>query len=157
MTIDPRIARASLGISFSLLARRWRRALDAQLAELGLTSAVWVPLVHLHRSGGGITQKELAQRVGVEGASVVRLIDILVRQGLVERRIDQADARARLIYLTPAGAAEMPRIRARLTDAEAELLQDLDDAEIGIVLDCLARIDQRLSAMETRRREGDDT
>src|SRR5690606_36107404 len=95
--------RFRFGIRFSLLARRWRRALDARLAAGGLSDATWVPLVHLQESGGGITQKELAALVGIDGSSLVRVLDILSRQGLVERRLDEADGRARLVYLTPTG------------------------------------------------------
>ena len=86
--------RARLGVRFALLARRWRRVLDARLAASGLSDATWVPLVHLEESGGGVTQKELAALVGIEGSSLVRLIDILGRQGLVERRVDTTDGRA---------------------------------------------------------------
>src|SRR3546814_3268371 len=77
--------------------------LNAHLATAGLPDATWIPLVHLSETGGGITQKELAALVGIDGSSLVRLIDILCRKGLVERRADESDGRARLIHLTPAG------------------------------------------------------
>ncbi|WP_410859550.1 MarR family winged helix-turn-helix transcriptional regulator, partial [Paraburkholderia sp. SIMBA_054] len=56
-----------------------------------MTDATWVPLVHLHQTGGGLTQKELAALVGIDGSSLVRLLDILCRQGLAERRVDERD------------------------------------------------------------------
>ncbi|MGG2362798.1 MarR family transcriptional regulator, partial [Salmonella enterica] len=55
--------RARFGLEFALLARRWRRTLDFRLAEAGLTDATWAPLVHLHESGDGISQKALAALV----------------------------------------------------------------------------------------------
>ena len=152
MTRDPASARARFGIRFALLARRWRRALDRHLAEAGLTDATWVPLIHLDETGGGITQKQLAELVGVDGSSLVRVINILAREGLVERRRDASDGRARLISLTPAGRQRVARIRAELTAAEDDLLAGLSEAEMAAMLTHFDRIDRNMQALDDRRR-----
>lgn len=138
---DPR---ARFGMRFSLLARRWRRAIDSRLAAAGLTDATWVPLVHLHETGGGITQKALAQRVGVDGSSLVRVLDILCRQNLVERRADASDGRARLIHLTQTGQARVAEILRELAAAEQPLLAGLSDAELAAMLDGFDRIERQM-------------
>lgn len=138
---DPR---ARFGMRFSLLARRWRRAIDSRLAAAGLTDATWVPLVHLHETGGGITQKALAQRVGVDGSSLVRVLDILCRQNLVERRADASDGRARLIHLTQTGQARVAEILRELSAAEQPLLAGLGDAELAAMLDAFDRIERQM-------------
>lgn len=153
MTSGPASPRARFGVRFSLLARRWRRALDACLAEAGLSDATWVPLVHLDESGGGITQKELAALVGIDGSSLVRLLDILSRQGLVERRIDAADGRVRLVHLTAAGKIRVAEIRRELAKGEVEMLADLSDADIAGILQHFERIEQRLQSLQARRQE----
>jgi len=135
-----------------LLARRWRRALEARLAEAGLTGTSWVPLVHLEETGDGITQKELALLVGVDGSSLVRVLDILARDGLIERRRDEADGRARLIHLTAEGRQRVARIRDALGRGEGEMLVDLSDVEIEAMLDCFARIDRRMNELERASR-----
>jgi len=145
---DPR---ARFGMRFSLLARRWRRAIDSRLAAAGLTDATWVPLVHLHETGGGITQKELAQRVGVDGSSLVRVLDILCRQNLVERRADASDGRARLIHLTETGQARVAEILRELAAAEAPLLARLGDAELAAMLDAFDRIERQMQDGEAAR------
>ena len=145
---NPYSARSRFGIRFSLLARRWRRVLDGHLSEVGLTDATWVPLLYLKETGGGITQKELAQLVGVDGSSLVRVIDILVRQGLVERRRDEADGRARLIHLTPRGLSRVDAIRNLLGQAERLLLADLSDEDIANTLAQFDQIERRLAAYE---------
>ncbi|MCA1287960.1 MarR family winged helix-turn-helix transcriptional regulator [Salipiger bermudensis] len=156
MTTPPSSPRYRLGIRFSLLARRWRRALDAHLAGNGLTDATWVPLVHLAETGGGIPQKALAALVGVDGSSLVRVLDIHVRDGLIERRPDPDDGRARLIHLTAAGTQRVAEIRAELARAEEELLADLSDTEIETMLAQFARIEARLEARQgTDRQETD--
>lgn len=153
MTLHPASPRARFGVRFALLARRWRRALDARLAEAGLSDATWVPLVHLQESGDGITQKELAALVGIDGSSLVRLLDILSRQGLVERRVDTSDGRARLVHLTEAGRARVAEIRRELSRGEAEMLADLSDADIATMLGQFERIEQRLQSLQVPRRE----
>lgn len=138
--------RARFGLRFSMLARRWRQALDAHLAASGMTDATWVPLVHLEDSGGGIAQKDLAQRVGVDGSSLVRVLDILERQGLIERRRDANDGRTRLLFLTPAGEARVSEIRTELIRAEQAMLAGLDDAALERMLEGIAQIETNLAA-----------
>ena len=58
----------------------WRHALDGRMAALGLSDAAWPPLVYLDRSGEGVTQSELATRCGIDGSTLVRLLDILGEQ-----------------------------------------------------------------------------
>jgi len=139
---------ARFGIRFSLLARRWRHHLDAHLAQAGLTDATWVPLIHLDETGGGLSQKDLAKRVGVDGSSLVRVLDILERQGLLERRRSTTDGRARLVHLTPKGKRRVAHIRETLGQGERALLADLSEQELAAMLACFDRIDRRISALE---------
>ena len=82
---DPAL-RDLFGLELGLLARWWRSKLDERLRPLGLSQARWTALWHLARGGDGLTQKQLARAVGVEGPSMVRVLDALERDGLVERR-----------------------------------------------------------------------
>jgi len=133
------------------VARRWRAALDASLAESGLSDATWGPLVHIGLSGGAISQKDLAARVGIDGSSLVRLIDILASRELVERRQDPADRRSNLLFLTPAGEASVRRIRHFLTQAEDEMLRDFDEGEVLALTSALERIDSRIAELRALR------
>lgn len=148
MTVSSPSPRSRFGIRFSLLARQWRRALDRHLAAAGLSDATWVPLVHLEETGGGLPQKDLALLVGVDGSSLVRVLDILCRQGLAERRRDEADGRNRLIYLTEAGKHRVAEIRRELARAEEEMLADLTDEDLAGMLDRFDRIEKRLAALQ---------
>ncbi|WP_312139223.1 MarR family transcriptional regulator [Brevundimonas sp.] len=134
-----------IGIRFSMLARRWRHEVESSLAEAGLSDATWAPLVHLSEGGDGQSQKHLAARLGIDASSLVRLLDILERQSLIERRPDQNDGRARRVFLTPDGEARVAHIRNLLWQAEELLLADLSDEEAQVMLDCFARIDARIT------------
>ncbi len=65
------------GPSLLELSNRWRRAIDAELRPLGLSQATWRTLVFVSRSGTGYLQKDLACRLGIEGPSLVPLLDAL--------------------------------------------------------------------------------
>lgn len=137
IAIDP-VSR--FGFRLVGVARRWRRRLDDALGDIGFADASWVPLIHL-AEGGGITQRELAERCGLDDSSLVRLIDALAAHGLVERRPKPTDRRAKCVHLTGAGAAAVTRIRVVLLAAECEMID-------GVGADDLARADAALAGIE---------
>ncbi len=138
--------RRRIGIRLVGLARRWRQALDARLSSAGLSDATWAPLVHLRELGDGISQSQLAAAVGLDGSSLVRLLDILVEQGLIERRPHAGDRRIKLVYLTPDGRRALTSIRKRLVAIEDELLADLDEEDASALLLAFEKIDARIAA-----------
>jgi len=155
MSSNPDSVRARFGIRFSIVARRWRQELEAALAREGLTDATWAPMIHLDESGGGLLQKELAERVGIDDSTLVRLLDILEQKGWTERRTDPSDARARRVYLTHAGQRQVQHIRSILLRTETSLLDSLGDAEIISALEAIDRLDARLIAARLARKEAE--
>lgn len=144
--MSPPHPRQDFGIRFSLLARAWRQALDARLASEGLTDATWVPLVHLAQTGGGISQKVLAKLVGVEAPSLVRVIDILERDGLLRRQTSEQDLRARLISLTPEGETRVRLIREALYEIETQFLAGIEDKALAEMLGHFVQIRSNIAA-----------
>jgi len=138
--------RDRIGFRVATLARAWRRAVDQDLAASGLTDASWTPLMHLGLIGDGILQTELAVRVGIDASTLVRLIDILVDRGLVERQVDARDRRERRILLTVAGRQRFEEIRARLAHIESSFLADLSPADVDRLDHSLGRIAARIEA-----------
>jgi MarR family transcriptional regulator for hemolysin len=134
------------GVHLVVLARRWRHFIDQKLAEDGLTDASWTPLIYLARLGDGLLQKELAAASSLDESSLVRLIDILAKRGLLERRVDKKDRRARRLYLTDEGRAVAERIQLRLTEVESEMLADVSEGDIAAAISIFMRIDERLQA-----------
>ena len=103
------------GFRVARIARRLRQAVDSELGAYGLTEATWRPLAYVGRLGDGVRQRELAAALGIEGPSLVRLLDNLERRGLIERREQKGDRRVRGIYLTPPGR-ELQRRVLRISD-----------------------------------------
>src|SRR5579862_3888682 len=118
------------GFRISRIARRLRQAVDMELRAYGLTEATWRPLVYVARLGAGVRQKELATALGIEGPSLVRLLDGLERRGLIERREDDADRRARGIHLTAAGRALQRRVAKVSGAVQRRLLAAVAPADL---------------------------
>jgi MarR family transcriptional regulator for hemolysin len=126
-----------------LTAHDWRTALDRRLRPLGLSRATWMLLAYVRKLDGP-NQSELAARLGLEGASVVRLVDRLEREGLVERR-GGIDRRVKTIHPTAKGEAlstEILRVASRM---RSELFRDIPAGEIAAAHAVLARLHRRLS------------
>lgn len=75
------------------------RDLEREAQRIGLSKAKWRVLAHLSR-GDAISQTALATDMGVEKAPLGRILDKLEEDGLIERRRDPDDRRARLVYAT---------------------------------------------------------
>lgn len=117
-----------------LASRQWQRLADAALSRFGISGACTAPLLLIGRSGGGIRQVALAQQLGMEGPSLVRLLDRLGEQGLVRRECDASDRRANQLWLTEAGQALVGQLEARLVELRQEVFGTLSPAEIQAVL-----------------------
>ncbi|WMN55569.1 MarR family transcriptional regulator [Vibrio fluvialis] len=131
------MSRQKFGIKFSIAARLWRRHLDQRLAQAGIKDISWAPLLHLDEFGDGISQKDLAASVGMEGSTLVRLLDTLEQKGQIERQADSHDRRAKRIYLTDAGREQVSALRAELLQIETEMLADVSDEQIAVMLEVL--------------------
>jgi len=134
----------------SRLSRRWRQVLDLEVQSSGLTEATWRPLLHLYLMGDGTRQKGLAASVGIEGPSMVRLLDKLIAKGLVQRAEDAADRRAKLLGLTPAGLEVFARVQERLRALETEVLSRFTESEAAGLAELLARLESSVSGVRQR-------
>ena len=130
--------RSALSHEFSLhlvqMAHRWRRVLDAALRPVGLSQSTWRALVHLAHMGDGILQKDLAIGMGIEGPSLVRLLDNLEKDGLIDRRADDRDRRAKALYLTPLGRARHRDVTTIADAVRAQLLANSSEADMRTCL-----------------------
>lgn len=146
------IDRTTIIFRLAHLVRRWRQVLDSEFQAVGLTDATWRPLLHLHFLGNGIRQKDLAASVGIEGPSLVRLLDTLVAKGLIERTEDSTDRRAKLLSLTPEGRLAVDRIRETVTTVENKLLEPVSDDQIEQVAAFILRLEATVGDLRQQRK-----
>lgn len=134
-----------IGRLITRLARIWRRESDQALSDHGLSYATAIPLLVLSRQGENVRQGVLADELGIEGPSLVRLIDLLQAEDLVERREDPTDRRAKTLHLTKAGEAKVEETNRVLRRVRASLLKDIGADELAITFETLQRIERRAS------------
>jgi MarR family transcriptional regulator, transcriptional regulator for hemolysin len=147
---DTKIDSSNILFHLARLTRRWRKALDLEVRSAGLTDATWRPLLHLHLLGDGIRQKDLAASVGIEGPSVVRLLDTLIAKGLIERSEDAADRRAKLLRLTPDGLQLVNRIHETVLALESEVLSPFSASEIAQMAEFILRLESSVKGVRLR-------
>src|SRR6478735_3761360 len=111
-----------LAFLLSDLARLLKTYVDQQARQFGMTRAQWQVLSRLERSEG-LKQTELAELLDLQPITLTRLVDRLCANGLIERRADPDDRRAKRLYLTPQARPLMDRL--------AELGQDMMKTVLG--------------------------
>jgi len=132
------------------------------VAAADLTPLQFAVLACLNKKNGepGIDQNGLAARLGVERSHVSLLVEELGKRGLVERRVNGTDRRARILRLTPKGDGVFDRLRGKNTAANARVLDPLTAKERELLFDLLIRVIKqntayaRPGAGRRRRRAG---
>ncbi|HKR90614.1 MAG TPA: MarR family transcriptional regulator [Phenylobacterium sp.] len=132
------------------LTRIYRRETDKALAAHGISDARALPVLQIARLGEGVRQGVLAEELGVEGPSLVRILDQLAAAGLVERRDDPNDRRAKTLHLSDEGRAMAALVELRLDALRSRLLAEIDDADLASALRVFARFE---AALETAHRK----
>ncbi|WP_184717802.1 MarR family transcriptional regulator [Caulobacter sp.] len=128
------------------LARIYRREVNRALAAHGISDAKAMPVLHIARAGGGMRQGVLAEEVGVEGPSMVRILDQLCQTGLVERRDDPTDKRAKTLHLTAEGQALAKDVEDAVQVVRAQMLAGVSDADLSAALRTFAAFEAALDA-----------
>src|SRR4030088_3388531 len=136
---------AEFGLLITRLGRLWRREVDQAVAAHGLSQATAIPLVVLSRRGKCVRQCVLADEMGIEGPSLVRLIDLLQAEGLVERREDPTDRRAKMLHLTTLGETRADEIHGVLCSVRACYLEGIADEDLAVAYEVLRKIELQTS------------
>ena len=146
------LVEASFGRRLLPLSRRWRKAADRALEDVGLSSAAGWALLHVGRLGDDVRQADLVAELDMQGASVVRVLDQLEAGELLTRAADSADRRTNRIRLTSSGRALLGRIEEKLATVRQELTEGIPDSALAIADAVLERIDQRMIVLRERDR-----
>ncbi len=150
------MGRTSLPREFSFLvkdvARLLRTCADHAVRPCGMTWAQWAVLARVERQEG-LKQSELAEHLDIQPITLTRLIDRLCEHGLIERRADPHDRRAKRLYLTAAARPLLDRLWTMGNELLADVLAGVDDAELRELIARLATIRGNLRAIIEKRTE----
>jgi MarR family transcriptional regulator, transcriptional regulator for hemolysin len=130
--LEERFANALYGT-----ARAWRQAVDRRLKYLGVSQASWMTIAVAAKAREPLSQSELADRLAVEGATMVAMVDRLVKAGLVKREPSTADRRIKRVVVTEAGYRLFDAVKTEWAAVRKELLSKLDPKKLEAATDVL--------------------
>ncbi len=117
-----------------LAGRQWRKVAREVAAQHGVSEAASAPLLWIERLGADVRQNSLAEAVGIEGASLVRLLDELQANGLITREPDPTDRRANAVNLTDAGWAVVREVNDALNALRLSVFGDIPRKDLEAAL-----------------------
>ena len=137
----------TIGFLLNDAARLMRKDFERRTRSLGLTRAQWQALFHLARNEG-CNQATLADLLEVEPITLARLVDRLEAGGLVERRPDPSDRRARLLFLGERAHPLLEELRALGAETREIALAGISDDERTLLMTLLTKMRANLSGRE---------
>lgn len=130
-------------------ARLLKRAFDLRARELGVTREQWSALGTLARHEG-INQVRLAELMDMETIGLCRMVDRLEAAGLVRRERDEADRRARRLFLTQEGWARLDRLRPMARELTAQACAGIAPDHLEIARQVLGQLLANLNSGRDR-------
>ncbi|HEY9278692.1 MAG TPA: winged helix DNA-binding protein [Eoetvoesiella sp.] len=140
-------ARSRFGVLLGSVYRQWRRQVDLNFKDLGLSDATRMPLLVLYVHGEPLRQKDLADALYLDTSSLVRVLAQLRKAHLVDWTSDPADRRTKCIALTPAGREAASLILAKSMEIEQTILADLSPQELEVTRRALEKISRRFDSL----------
>ncbi len=128
-------------------ARSWRQTLDLRLKDLGIGQAGWMTVALVAKADAPLSQIELANNLGIEGPSMVAMLDRLVKAGLVVREPSPTDRRVKLVVLTEAGSALYGKVKVKADEFRKELLSNIDPAQLRLATELLEQLEHALKSV----------
>lgn len=131
--------RADLMQAITVSGRKLRTLFDSRVRAHGLTLPRARALFYLSERGC-MKQSDLAEVLEIEGPTLVRMLDGLEKQGLIDRHVSPEDRRVREITLTERGAASAAEMGGIAAAIREELLEGVDARSLEQVIDVLRQI-----------------
>jgi MarR family transcriptional regulator for hemolysin len=128
-----------IGLVLTRSSRAVSRAFDERLAEAGGSLPVWLVLLAL-KTRPVRSPSELAEAVGIRGATLSHHLDGMEAAGLVTRRRDPASRRTSLVELTDAGTELFGRLREAAVEHDRRLRAGLSDEDVAHLATLLERL-----------------
>jgi MarR family transcriptional regulator for hemolysin len=146
----PRNPRREFAFLISDVARLLRNHADQRARQFGMTRAQWAVLARLE-SNEGLKQSELAEMLDLQPITLTRLVDRLCANGLIERRADPDDRRAKRLYLTAQARPLMDRLAELGQDMMKTVLEGFDLATIERMILELSQTKENLKGATARK------
>ena len=135
----------SVGFVINNTAKSFQRSFDIELRKnVGVTLSQWRVVSALVLQPG-LTQKEIADKMVIEGATLVPVIDKMEKEGLLKRKQDSIDRRANRIYLTPKADSLWISMTECALKIRKYSTKNIPEGDIQLTLDTLRKISKNLA------------
>lgn len=140
--------RTLMGLTMALtqVSRSYVSVANIVAGGFHLSHATAWPLLMISRLGDGVRPGVVADALGLEAPSLVRVIEQLVESGLVERRDDTSDRRAKTLHLTATGAECARQLEDALMPFRRTLFEKIDRADIDACVRTLEKLSTAIAA-----------
>lgn len=145
----PPPARAPIGLKLARTAKAVSGAFDDALAAAGGSLPIWLILISLKTQRLG-NQRELAEAVGIQGATLTHHLNAMESAGLLTRRRHPDNRRIHIVELTESGDAMFHRLRTAAVTFDERLRAGITAGEIAALEQFLDRLHHNVSAGASR-------
>lgn len=126
------------------VARAYKTAGDRVATQYGFSQATAWPAALIYQIGDGVRPGEIANALGLDPSSVVRVIDQLTSAGIMTRKEDESDRRAKLLSLTESGRDRIEVLLAAMRPFRAGLFKNINPAELEVTLKVLRELSESI-------------
>jgi len=137
----------SMGFVVNMTAKAFQKSFDIELRKnAGVSLSQW-RVVGALVIQPGLTQKEIADKVGIEGATLVPVIDKMEKEGLLKRKPDSSDRRVNRIYLTQKADSLWESMVECALRIRKSSTKNISENNIQTTLETLRKISQNLASL----------
>ena len=136
----------SMGFVVNMTAKAFQKSFDIELRKnAGVSLSQWRVVGALVMQPG-LTQKEIADKVGIEGATLVPILDKMEKEGLLKRKPDSSDRRVNRIYLTQKADSLWESMIECVLRIRKSSAKNISESDIQTTLETLRKISQNLAS-----------
>ena len=131
----------SIGFIINRTAKVLIHAFDQELRnKLDITFGQWKIIITLVNNDDGLSQKEIADKLGLEGPTIIPIIDKLEKDGFVKRMVDKNDRRNNRIFLTEKTISHLNLMINCALKIKEISIRDISEENISITKDTLEKM-----------------
>lgn len=138
----------NFGFVITEVSRKYLLRFEQRASEIALTLPTCKVLANIQRNEG-VNQTRLTELTTLDPMAIVRILDRLEADGLVERRPDPSDRRARCLYLTDKAAPTLQEIWQLAAKTRAEVFAGIRQEDRDIFLDVLNQLSDNLDQLSS--------
>lgn len=136
----------NFGFVITEVSRKYLLRFEQRASEIALTLPTCKVLANIQRNEG-VNQTRLTELTTLDPMAIVRILDRLEADGLVERRPDPGDRRARCLYLTDKATPTLEEIWQLAAKTRAEAFAGISQEDRNTFLDVLNQLSDNLDQL----------